>query len=112
MKALLSVCALCLLTAGCAKSPEEIAAADIGSGVYRNSNCTQIAELTLQYTQRLEALSAEQSSARTGDTVGVLLLGLPLSSMSGNDRETDIAVTRGHLNELAIARQARNCPTT
>lgn len=95
--------------ANCAANPEDIAAADIGTGMYRGQSCEQLAEQRLAYTQRLEALSAEQSSARTGDTVGVILLGLPLSSMSGNDRETDIAVTRGHLNEIDRERLASNC---
>lgn len=109
MKHVVTIAISAIFLAGCAANPEDIAAADIGTGMYRGQNCTQLAEQRLAYTQRLETLSAEQSSARTADTVGVILLGLPLSSMSGNDRETDIAVSRGHLNEIERERLARNC---
>jgi len=110
MKIAVAVTICAIFLAGCAANPEDIAAADIGTGMYQGQSCAQLAEQRLARTQRLEVLTAEQSSARTGDTVGVILLGLPLSSMSGNDRETDIAVTRGHLNEIDRERLARNCP--
>lgn len=109
MRTVLLFCFTTLTMAGCAAQPEDIAAADIGTGMYRGQTCHQLAENHLSYTQRLEALSAEQSSAAMGDTIGVMLLGLPLSSMSGNDRETDIAIARGHLNEIERERLARNC---
>lgn len=109
MKHVLAVAISAVVLAGCAARPEDIAAADIGSGVYNGQSCAQLNERRVHYSQQLDALSADQSSARSADTVGVILLGLPLSSMSGNDRETEIAVTRGHLNEIERARQARNC---
>lgn len=107
-RALIGVSALCIMVS-CAERPENIAAADIGSDVYRGQTCSQLAERKLHYTQQLETLSADQNRAANGDTWGVILLGLPMSSMSGNDRETEIAVTRGHLNEIETARQARSC---
>jgi len=109
MKHVLAVAITAIILAGCAARPEDIAAADIGSGVYNGQSCSQLEERRLHYSQQLEAQSADQNRAATGDAWGVFLLGLPMSSMSGNDRETDIAITRGHLNEIERARQARNC---
>ena len=94
---------------GCAKKPEEIAAADIGKNVYSTYSCSQIATQRNKVEQDLENLSAEQRSAASGDTIGVILLGLPLSSMSGNDKETAIAVAKGHLAAIDAERIRKRC---
>lgn len=99
-----------LALAGCAKKPEEISAADIGQGVYRNASCKQLADTLVKYSQNLENLSADQRSAASGDALGVFLLGMPLSSMSGNDKETTISVTKGHIQQITAERQAKRCP--
>ena len=98
-----------VLVAACAQQPEDIAAADIGQGAYRSASCAQLAEAELWYNQQLENLSASQRSAASGDAMGVFLLGLPISSMSGNDRATEIAVTRGHLQEIEREKAGKNC---
>lgn len=97
--ALLLAIAAVMITA-CAKQPDNIAAVEVGANEYRGLSCKQLSETRLTTAQNLENLSAAQKSARTGDTVGVLLLGLPVSSMSGNDNETSIAVTKGRLQAL------------
>lgn len=109
MKFALSGLGAALLLSACAAAPEAIPAADIGRGAYAQHSCAQLGSRYLELTQEIENLSARQRSARTGDTVGVVLLGLPLSSMSGNDNETSIAVARGHLQEVEREAQAKNC---
>lgn len=104
-----SAVVLLLALAGCSEPPENIAAADIGQGAYGTLNCQQLADARFTRQQELEELSQLQRRARSGDTVGVVLLGLPLSRMGGGDRETQIAVTRGHLNEIDRERQAKRC---
>lgn len=104
------ICSFALLAfAACAPQPENVAAADIGQGAYSNLNCGQLRDRRVVHDQQLEQLSAQQRSAASGDAMGVFLLGLPLSSMSGNDRRTEIAVTRGHLNEIEREQVRRNC---
>jgi len=39
----------------------------------------------------------------------VFLLGLPLSSMSGNDQETNIAVAKGQLQAVEQVMVDKNC---
>jgi len=108
MRFLLIIPAVAIL-AGCATDPDNIAAADIGPNPYTGQSCRSLAAEETSLTANLENLSANQRQARSGDTVGVILLGLPLSSMSGNDVETEIAVTRGRLQAVDEAQQARGC---
>lgn len=95
--------------AACSERPENIAAADIGQGGYAHMNCQQLADAHHARSQELEELSQSQRRARSGDTFGVILLGLPLARMSGGDRETQIAVARGHIREIERERQAKRC---
>lgn len=108
MKPILLLPAIALIAA-CAQKPENIAAANIGTNEYRGYSCMQLTEAKLQHDQNLANLSADQKKAATGDAVGVFLLGLPLSSMSGNDKETAIAVTKGHLQSIEREQARKNC---
>ncbi|WP_037914851.1 hypothetical protein [Sulfitobacter sp. 20_GPM-1509m] len=98
-----------LLASACAKEADKIPAANIGPNPYLSSSCGQLAEAKLQLDQNLETLTAAQKSAASGDAVGVILLGLPLSSMSGNDKETDIAITKGKIQAVQAAQLKRRC---
>lgn len=100
--------AIALLVAACAKQPENIAAVEVGANEYRGLSCKQLTETRVATAQNLENLSAAQKNAASGDAMGVFLLGLPVSSMSGNDNETAIAVTKGRLQALdrEIARKS------
>ena len=100
----LFVAACMLAVASCAKKPENIAAIDVGGDAYSRHSCAQLKADKLTIQQGLDQASAKQKDAASGDAVGVLLLGLPLSSMSGNDQETVIAVAKGKIQ--AIDRQA------
>lgn len=93
----------------CAKQPENIAAADIGTNAYRGFSCSQMSEAKLKYGQALANLSSQQKDAAAGDAIGVFLIGLPLSSISGNDRETQIAVTKGHIQAIELEMARKNC---
>lgn len=63
-------------------------------------SCSQLSTEEIRITQELENLSANQRRAANGDAWGVFLLGLPISSMSGNDLETAIAVARGRVQAI------------
>lgn len=97
------------LLAGCAKKPENIAAVDVGANAYSSYSCRQLSETKLKYNQALANLSAQQRNAATGDALGVFLLGLPLASMSGSDQETQIAVTKGHIQTIELEESRKGC---
>ena len=75
-----------LAAAGCAKSPDQISAVTIDDRTYQGLSCSQLSTEQLRNAQLLQALSADQRSAQSGDALGVFLLGLPISSMSGADK--------------------------
>lgn len=98
-----------LALGGCAKDPEKIPAAQMEPGAYSNYSCKQLNEAEIQQRQLLEALTAQQKDAQSGDALGVFLLGLPISSMSGSDKETEIAVAKGKLNAIEARKASRGC---
>jgi hypothetical protein len=69
--------------AGCATPPDKIA------GVPNAGPCTKADR------ERLAIVSNQQNKAVTGDALGVFLIGVPVSSMSGGDHETEIAILKG-----------------
>lgn len=95
--------------AACAKSPDKIAAVEVGANAYAQYSCSQLQAEELTITQDLANLSAAQQNAASNDALGVFLLGLPLSSMSGNDKEALIAVAKGKIQAIDRQQLARKC---
>ena len=89
--------AVLLILTACATPPEKIAAVQMSGAEYTGQSCDQLIAAKAASTQTLAALSKQQKDAVTGDAVGVLLIGVPLSSATGGDRETAIAVEKGRL---------------
>jgi len=90
----------------CAKSPDSIAPVSM-AGAYDNISCKKAQTLLNQEQTNLNALSAAQKSAVTGDAVGVFLIGVPMSSLSGNDKEGSIATSKGKI--LALEARLQSC---
>ncbi len=99
MKRVLLIVALAAVTA-CAKAPSEIAPIAPPADSYSTLDCDALKSERLKVAQNIETLSAAQASAATQDTVGVLLLGLPLASMSGGDKEALLASEKGKLQAI------------
>jgi hypothetical protein len=94
---------------GCAKRPDAIVPVDIPLAAYSGLNCKGIAQETIAENNKLAALSKAQNSAATGDAVGVFLLGVPVSSVTGGDKEGMIAVSKGKVQALENASRAKGC---
>ena len=110
-KKLLATAACCgaLSLSGCARQPDQIAAAEIGPSGYAGYSCAQLAAERTEVAQALDNLSASQRAAASGDAWGVFLLGLPISSMSGNDQEAAIAIAKGRLQAIDRSLGAKGC---
>ncbi|GHA44336.1 hypothetical protein GCM10008927_06410 [Amylibacter ulvae] len=108
MKKILTISTILLISA-CAKSPDKIPAANLGASHYSDASCSTLAKNQITLRQNLEAQSAAQKSAQTGDALGVFLIGVPMSSMAGADKETEIAVTKGKLNAIERQQAAKRC---
>lgn len=98
--ALLPVIAL----AACAASPEDIAPVEMSSSAYAGTSCANVRADRAVAMTRLTALYGEQRQARTNDTIGVIILGVPTASLTGGDRATEIGALKGQ-----IAAMDRRC---
>jgi hypothetical protein len=108
MKTTLLIVSLIFLSA-CAKAPEDIAAVNVDEGQYNRNSCSQLKKKELALNQELENLSAKQNTAKKGDAWGVFLIGLPTSTMAGNDQETAIAVTKGKIQAIETQKLRKRC---
>lgn len=107
MKKIIVVAAL--LVSACAQQPDRISAIEVSGDPYRGYSCKQLKAEKLKIGQELEAASAAQKRAANGDAWGVFLLGLPVASMSGDDKEAAIAVAKGRVNSLDQKLLERSC---
>ena len=108
MKAAILACAVVMM-AGCAKKPEAIAPAYVSHVGYQSWSCSQLGEEALRLSDALAQASEQQNQARTNDTVGVLLIGLPVSSMSGDNIAPQIARLKGEQEAVRKAMLLKNC---
>ena len=100
-KTLVVVAATCATS--CAPSPESIQAADVSEVPYRGWTCDQLGEESVRLNEALAIASVAQRSARTNDTVGILLMGLPVGSMSGRSIAPQIALYKGQMNHPIVS---------
>lgn len=108
MKRVVSVVAMAALlgVSACAKSPASIAPVSM-AGAYDNVSCKKVSGMLQQERQTLAALEAQQKSAQTGDAIGVFLILVPVSSLTGADREGAIATSKGKV--LALEARMQEC---
>ena len=98
-----------ILISGCAKSPDSIAPAYTSPTAYNGWSCQQLAEENVRVSHALATASAQQNNARTGDIVGVALIGMPVSTLSGDNIAPQIADLKGQRDALMRARLDRKC---
>lgn len=97
------------LLAGCAKKPEAIAPAYVSHMQYMSYNCPQLASEAARLDAALAQVSQAQRNARSGDVAGVILLGLPVSSMSGSNVSDQVASVIGQQVAVQQAMNLQNC---
>lgn len=104
-----AILGIVVILGACATQPDAIAPANISPDLYMRQSCQQLANENANLTSELTTLVAQQQKAVDGDAMGVFLLGLPVSSMSGNDKETEIALARGKQQAITLAMQQKSC---
>jgi hypothetical protein len=98
---------LAMLTlAACAPRPDAIAPVALGDA-YAGTTCAAARQTLTQKQAELATASTAQSNAATGDALGVLLIGVPVSSLSGGDRAGQIATLKGQV--LALEARLAGC---
>ena len=109
MKRILVMAGLGFVLMGCAASPESIAPSYVSEVGYRSWACKDLAEETVRLSAALARTSQLQENARTGDTVGVILLGLPTASMSGQNVAPEVARLKGETEAVRKAMIGKHC---
>lgn len=105
----LAIILVSAITMGCAKSPESIAPFYVSEMNYQSLSCSQLAHEGRNLNVALARMSMQQEQASTGDMVGVLLVGLPVSSMIGENVAPEIGRLKGE--SIAVERTflAKQC---
>ncbi|HVY21476.1 MAG TPA: hypothetical protein VHA70_15550 [Bauldia sp.] len=98
-----------LLVAGCAQDPKTIQPAYVSQIPYENYTCDQLGQEGARVDQALAQASAAQLQARGNDTVGVILIGLPVSSLSGANVAPQIAQLKGEKNAIDVVAIQKKC---
>ena len=98
--------ALLASVAACAKGTEAIAPVAM-QGAFSTAPCADTRAQLVQERQTLAALETMQRSAVTGDAVDMFLIGVPVSSLTGNDVSGQIGASKGKV--LALERRMMSC---
>jgi hypothetical protein len=93
----------------CAQSPDATQPKYVSTLPYLVWTCAQIAGEQLKIANALDTASAQQKRTRSNDTVGVLLTGMPVSSMAGGNIAPQIAHLKGEQDALNEAMTLHSC---
>ncbi|NEV10920.1 MULTISPECIES: hypothetical protein [Rhizobium] len=95
--------------AACAKRPDAIVPTEIPMAAYSNLDCTGLTRELSAEQGKLTALSKDQNNAANGDAFGVFLVGVPMSSVTGGDKEGLVSVTKGKVLSIQNTMKAKGC---
>lgn len=103
---ILFAASLPLLAAACAKGPDAIAPVPMGNAYVAMECQNAVNELNAERAN-LQGLENQQRSARTGDAIGVFLIGVPTSSLTGGDKAGELGASKGKV--LALEARVATC---
>lgn len=106
---IVGVVALAAALGACAKSPESISPSYVSEVGYQAWSCQQLSEETLRLSSAYASAAQQQEKARTNDVVGVIFIGLPVSSLSGDNIAPEIARLKGEQEAVRKAMVVKNC---
>ena len=95
--------------AGCAKRPDAIVPVAYPIEAYSNYSCDQLNAALSNEERVLVEQSKAQNQAANGDAMGVFLIGVPTSSLTGGDQEGNISVTKGKVQTIRAALASKGC---
>lgn len=98
--------------AACAAAPNDIPPSYVSPVHYQNWTCGQLAAEGHRLIAAFTQAASRQEQARTNDAVGVLLVGLPVGSMSGQNIAPEIGRLKGEHEAIHRAAIEKNCTVT
>ena len=96
------------LLVACANRPESIRASHVSFEKYVDMDCNALIAKMSDTRSDLDKFSKLQDSKANGDAVGVFLLGIPFSKLSG-DHEGDVARLKGEVEAIETAQIKVKC---
>ncbi|WP_311030919.1 hypothetical protein [Mesorhizobium koreense] len=109
LRSIVGVALACASLSACAKNPESIAPMTMPINAYSGLDCRQLGSEHQKTSLQLQQVEAAQRQAVTGDAVGVFLIGVPVSSLSGSDRAGEVAQYKGEMVAIESAQRNRHC---
>ena len=97
------------LLASCASLPQNISAASIDETPYQGWSCARVGAERARVDDDLALASYAQRRARRFDTIGVVLVGLPVASIFGAGHGREIAELKGQQIALRRRSNAATC---
>ena len=100
--------ALSLSIAAAACTPRADAVAPVSmTGAYDKMSCSNARKSLDAERQTLATLAKRQNSAATTDAIGVFLILVPVSKLTGGDAAGDLGTSKGKV--LALEQRVANC---
>jgi hypothetical protein len=76
---------------------------------YQGWSCSQLGQEVVRVDAALTVASEQQKKARSNDVAGVILIGLPVSSLSGDNIAPQIASLKGQKQAIEQVMITKNC---
>jgi len=105
----IAVVAAVAAVSACAAKPESIAASYVSEVSYQHWTCQQLGEETHRLSAAYAVAAKQQEQARSNDVAGVILIGLPVSSLSGGNIAPEIARLKGEQEAVRKAMITKTC---
>lgn len=100
---------LLAIISGCAAKPESISPQYISHMTYKDWTCEQLGQEQNRIVNALSTACEAQYQARSNDIAGVILIGLPVSSLSGSNQAAQISRLKGELQAIQQTGTLKNC---
>lgn len=99
MKTTATILAAAVMLTGCAPNPAAVAPVNM-TGAFNAMSCAEAAANLPQARANEAALTQQQSEAAMTDAATVFLVLVPVSSLTGQNREGDLAAAKGTVDAL------------
>src|SRR5262249_29165260 len=100
---------LAAVIGGCAKSPGSIQPAYMSPVAYAGLSCNQLKKEAARVQHALTEASMQQEETSDNDAAGILLIGMPVASFSGENIATQIAALKGEIEAVQRASLEKKC---
>jgi hypothetical protein len=98
--------AILLLASACSPRPDAIAPVSM-TGAFDGMSCSAAKNDLASERVKLAALEKRQNSAATGDAIGVFLVLVPVSKLTGGDVAGEVGTSKGKV--IALEQRVSRC---